>query len=237
MKPSASQRRTTSTNIMLQQFSVFENNFSEMIKTYIFPIIAVVATLFLLSGCKDENTYGSGVGAGFSKYMIDCYVNCDSIAMYWTEGDVIAISFRGDEIDINSDREKFLLIAKGNNDTTYNRELVRYCYTSINDSIFGISVKCNQDIDINHPSGTELNDLFVFKFMSVYDYIQNNYHGNYEELYEMPACDVKPSETRYIIGNYCLLNLTVPLAKEVSYKFDVSVKLSQKTLTNTIIWQ
>ena len=82
-------------------------------------------------------------------------------------------------------------------------------------------------------AGSELNDLFTFKGKTYYTVIQNHYNQYDADRLQMSAKDVTPAKTR-VMCHYFSLTLDKLPAKSGTYTFDVSIKLSKKTLKNTV---
>lgn len=170
-------------------------------------------------------------GAAYSKYMINCYIECENFSLKSLD-QTLKLRFEGKAINPGN-FDEFYPIARANNDTTYNRELVNLRYVSINDSLSHISIVCDKDINPNHPAGTELNDIFTFKAKTVYNIIQQNYNSYEAEKIEIPAKEVNFAKTR-IIHPECELVLNQLPEKSGTYTFEVTIKLSEKTLKNTV---
>ena len=174
------------------------------------------------------------IGIGHSKYMIDTYIECDSISILPFDNH-LKINFLGNTLWACNkiDFVKFYPIAKANNDTSFNDIITPGCYASINDSLSQINIICDKDIDENHLAGTELNDIFMFKAFSVYNVIQRHYESRKADFIQIPASEVNFSNTRVIFRN-CELVLTQLPEKHDTYTFDISIKLSKKTFTNKV---
>jgi hypothetical protein len=82
-------------------------------------------------------------------------------------------------------------------------------------------------------AGSELNDLFTFKGETYFTVIQNHYNKYSADRLQMCAKDVTPAKTRVMCCD-CSLTLDTPLAQSGTYTFDVTIKLSKKTLKNTV---
>jgi hypothetical protein len=200
-----------------------------MKKTLVFIIIALFAAILNGCGDKDEKTMYSG--AFYSQNLIRCYLDCDEIVLEGVEN-WINVLFDGKDYNAVKTPAKFDSLAKVNNDVDYNNMVVGF-NESINDSIFSISIKCDKDIDGAHLAGTELNDLFTFKGKTYYTVIQNHYNKYDADRLQMSAKDVTPAKTR-VMCHYFSLTLDKLPAKSGTYTFDVSIKLSKKTLKNTV---
>lgn len=79
-----------------------------------------------------------------------------------------------------NDYAKYEELCRYNSDTEYNREISgtihdigKYC--SIADNIVSIDFIADNDYDKKHSAGSSLNDIVVFDFYSVYQFIQSGY--------------------------------------------------------------
>jgi len=79
-----------------------------------------------------------------------------------------------------NDYSKYEELCLYNSDTEYNKEISgtihdigKYC--SIADNIVSIDFIADNDYDKKHPAGSSLNDIVVFDFYSVYQFIQSGY--------------------------------------------------------------
>ncbi|MBO7461322.1 MAG: hypothetical protein J6T96_01865 [Bacteroidales bacterium] len=192
-------------------------------------IIALIAAIQMSCGDKEEHVKYSG--AYFSQNLISCYLDCDEIILQVVENR-INVLFDGKDITAVKTPAKFDSLAKVNNDVDYN-DLIVSQNISINDSISSICIKCDKDIDANHLAGSELNDLFTFKGETYYTVIKNHYDKYEADSLQMSAKDVTSAKTR-VMCHVCSLTLDTPPAKSGTYTFDVTIKLSKKTLTNTV---
>ena len=196
-------------------------------------LISVVIVLYaaILNGCNDKEETIKYHGGIYSNNYIACYLDCDEIILQVVENR-INVLFDGKDITAVKTPAKFDSLAKANNDVDYN-DLIVSPHISINDSISSISIKCDKDIDGAHLAGSELNGLFTFKGETYYTVIQNHYDKNEADRLQMSAKDVTPAKTR-VMRHECSLTLDTPPAKNGTYTFDVSIKLSKKTLKNTV---
>lgn len=204
-----------------------------MKQTLIAIIIALIAAIQMDCGDNKE-AHVEYSGAYFSKNLIGCYLDCDEVILQ-VVGNRINVLFDGKDITAVKTPAKFDSLAKANNDDGYNDYVVAP-NISINDSISSISIKCDKDIDASHLAGVELNDLFTFKGKTCYTVIQNHYDKNEADTLHMSAKDVASANTR-VMRHECSLSLDTQPAKSGSYTFEVSIKLSTKTLKNTVVME
>ena len=77
-------------------------------------------------------------------------------------------------------RERYLQIAERNGDTEYNRfaDYEWYEREALADNFCLLSVTSDKAWDTNHPAGTGLGDILLFKAYSYSPYIRSGYSGN-----------------------------------------------------------
>lgn len=194
-------------------------------------IFTLLIALLVWASCGDKEEPIKYHGGIYGENLIGLYIDCDSL-LFTSVDNRIDIQFDGSWINTVYNPLKFDSLAKANNDTEYNSMRIGF-NPSINDSISSISIKCDKDIDGVHLAGSELNDLFTFKGETYYTVIQNHYNKNEADRLQMSARDVTPAKTR-VMSSECTLTLDTPPVQSGTYTFDVSIKLSKKTLQNTV---
>jgi hypothetical protein len=194
------------------------------LKTIILILVAVAQI-----SCNHKDALEDG--ATYSKNMIGVYLDCKEFNLR-TISNKIEVVFYGDRIHRYNNSDKFYALAEKYHDTEFNRKRVGF-NQSINDSISSISIKCDKDIDEDHPAGSELNDLFSFQGKTVYYIIQDHYNRYGFDEIQMKAKDVTPAKTCIMLAG-CTLILDNPPVQSGTYTFVVSIELSKQTLKNTI---
>ena len=147
-------------------------------------------------------------------------------------------------------RKVFDSIAKQIGDTCFpHRTEIPFVPTLVNDTIMGIDVVCREDYDNAHRAGCSVSDIVDFYGSSPYEYIQNGYKDT------SPA-EIFPSVNNYKLGitwrvttsnianiadvkmkffdHHFYLVFTKLPTKSGIYTFEVTMKLSKKTLKNTV---
>ncbi|MBQ5476968.1 MAG: hypothetical protein IIT64_04120, partial [Bacteroidaceae bacterium] len=140
-------------------------------------------------------------------------------------------------------------IAKRIGDTCFNQESVLLSHCVANDTILGIDVLCNEDFDDTHKAGCSASDIVDFYGSSPYDFIRNGYKGSisggYTQVMKDYGLGIDSELVMCRIANIAAANVTffdyhfylvftTPPTQSGTYTFDVSIKLSKKTLTNTV---
>jgi len=196
----------------------------KILKTIILILVAV--TQF---SCSHKDALEDG--ATYSKNMIGTYIDCKELRLE-TIANKIEVIFEGDIINSSRNSDKFYALAEKYHDTEFNRKRVGF-NDSINDSISSISIKCDKDIDEDHPAGSELNNLFTFQGQTAYSVIQDHYNRYGLDQIQMKAKDVTPAKTCVMISSFTLILDNPPVLSD-TYTFEVSIELSKQTLKNTI---
>ena len=141
-------------------------------------------------------------------------------------------------------------IAKRIGDTCFNQESVLLSHCVANDTIMSIDVVCNEDFDGTHKAGHSVSDIVDFYGSSPYNFIRNGYNhtqsgGCYTQIMkdyglgidsELTMCritDIAAENVKFFDTHFYLVFDKLP-AKSGTYTFDVSIKLSKKTLQNTV---
>jgi hypothetical protein len=192
-------------------------------------ILSCILATMLIS-CNKEY-YAGEDGVTWSKNMIAMYIDCNELDLE-LEGNRIYATIKGDKISKRFNPVKFDSLANANNDTEYTSTILG-SNISINDSIYSVSIKCDKDIDETHLAGDELNDLFTFESSTYFTIIQDHYTRREADVIKMKAKDITQVETK-VMESYFYLFLDTPPAQSGTYNFEVSIRLSQKTLKNNI---
>ncbi len=147
-------------------------------------------------------------------------------------------------------RKVFDSIARQVGDTSFPRITgIPFEPCLVNDTIMGIDVVCNEDYDDTHKAGCSVADILDFYGSSPYEYIQNGYKDTKPDvrpqivneyglgiIWQVTTCRIAniPDENlKFFQPSFFLVFDKLP-AEGGAYTFDVTMKLSKKTLKNTV---
>ena len=191
------------------------------------------------------------------KNFISTYWEVGSIVLsHYTQNQsdlpVIEVSFDGLKYATGSLKHTQLSEQLG--DTCY------YCYSNpafgvVNDEINSIDIVCNEYYDAEHGKGSSLLDIASVVLSSPYNYLKNGYKDEiqeerYDELYNYFAVygisfiphyeitydnllNISSKGIKFFDLNFYIILAQLP-EKHGTYTFEVSIKLSQKTLTGKV---
>ena len=165
-------------------------------------------------------------------------------------GEIIAVN-AAELAELSSENIKmFNALAEQYGDTHFNQNIVPFSEKAVIDTIQSIDIVCNEDFDNAHQKGSALSDITDFYYGSQLEYIKSDY----QKMPDIPtqfmkdngicfsACsEIKNHKTgnmedTYIsfFEPYCFLYFEKLPENPGTYTFEITVKLSQKTLKNTV---
>ncbi|MBQ3657485.1 MAG: hypothetical protein II956_11660 [Bacteroidales bacterium] len=211
-------------------------------------LLVIVFFAIMQFSCKDDEPLD---GTTFSKSFIQVYRNADSIDIKLESNDtctlpMFIVYFSGEDCSIG-DSVKFNNIAAKNNDISYNKNLVPYSNIVVYDTLTAISVVCSQDFSSKYTHGVNLSEIINFCSFTPYNFIQNGYKYTnlkrqsdiglrYDYGYEPIDCVSSEIHTQQVkcFAPYCYFYFTEHPSISGTYTFEVTIKLSEKTLKNTV---
>ncbi len=214
------------------------------------PVILINFTgyRYSLNGSAGLSNYAEKVGA--SDFV---YESIGSLPFGYIpkEGnpDVIPVDKKELSEMVEENLEKFEQFANQYGDTCFNKQVVPYSNQAIPDNIVEIDIVCNEDYNAEHKQGSSLSDITDFYCGSFFEYIQNKYKEEKSIVTQFmrdnyigfDAYDVKYCPTTNVNGEniqlfdpYCYLGFNTLPEKSGTYTFEVTIKLSGKTLKNTV---
>lgn len=150
---------------------------------------------------------------------------------------------------VRDNAKKFLEFANQYGDTCFNGRIVPFSQQAVPDNIVEIDVICNENYNTEHKQGSSLSDITDFYCNSFFGYIQSKYQqepskatqfmkDNHISLdaFGTKNCLIKDvnGENIQLFAPYCYLGFNTLPEKSGTYTFEVTIKLSEKTLKNTV---
>ncbi|NDV70365.1 hypothetical protein [Dysgonomonas sp. 25] len=220
----------------------------------IYNILLFACLILAFSSCHSTEDEPIS-GAFYSENFVQAYIIPDrmeiSVRDYGHLQSFIYVKFYGTEIDNMSDahEEQFSLYSQKYGDTHYNQKLVPFTNWAMGEDIQTIDIRCDKDIDSEHPTGTSLNDVIKLFAASPYRFIQNDYkklddyqipedieglsfREGYYPVYKLLS-DVTVSDLTLLAYDYYLDIL--PSLSTGEYNFTITVKFENgRILTGTV---
>lgn len=140
----------------------------------------------------------------FSRMFVSCYHRMESIFLekgVGEESDFIYIKYNVSPFASIADEDLTHInrLAEKHRDTDYNREIMYAAGSNFMCATFGgrygitpdiakISIKSNNDFDVDHPAGTPLNDIVRLYATTVYPYIKSGYTETFDWSSDTTGC-------------------------------------------------
>lgn len=179
--------------------------------------IALWGIVVTLSGCETLQDTGSSVA--YHRSFIAAYYDYGNIDIevrdFWESAEITydrifvypnvlnIYSQDSKEEELKSKYEEFATL---NNDVNFNREmsvLGSHSYANITstENISSIDLICLEDIDLEHPSGASVEDLFMIYSTTPYYYIQSAYTEEYQYKGIYKLLNDISAEDMYLMGS------------------------------------
>ncbi|MBQ3657484.1 MAG: hypothetical protein II956_11655 [Bacteroidales bacterium] len=215
-------------NINLQQYETIDITTFQKANT---PKILITFTgeQYALDGVEGLSNYAEKVGAADFVYegmgaLPVGYVSKDG------NPEIIPVDKKELSLMVRENAKKFLQFAEQYGDTCFNRRVVPFSQLAVPDNIVEIDVICNEDYNAEHKQGSSLSDITDFYCNSFFGYIQSKYQQEPNNC----LTDNINGENIQLFDPYCFLSFNQLPEKSGTYTFEVTIKLSGKTLKNTV---
>jgi hypothetical protein len=201
-----------------------------------FSILAAV----IFAGCTDdrESTY-------FSKSFILVFLDPTWMHTDINRGKNAWLNIYGNNVTAYKGGEAYLQLIDKFGDNHYNQMIPVYSNppysvyrTAISSEILSMDVKCDKDFDPEHPAGTSLNDIVMFRGKSPLEYIESGYDPHpinrdegYSPVYKLLS-ELEPRDMKLLHPSIGIQFMEPPTNKG-PYNITFCLNMRDKSISKT----